>query len=746
MSTGFFRLDRGGAIVLWDAGAAALTGKAPAEALGRRCYDVVAGTGTSASGGCGPRCPLLRVLEGTKICAESALRLHRAPAPGTAVTCRLTALPGPLGGALGHLSAAAALPPPAHDLAAIATLGARLRGMPFQAAIDATLELLRAATGAEVAEAFLASPDRSRLVLTSQHGGFQRAFRQVLTFESGDGIPGRVLADGTPCVASPLGPDRRFIRSLVKDAGFASYLCVPIASSRGVGGAIGLALRSGAADLDRIREILSWVSSPLSMALEIELRRMQAAVTASEGKLAGLEEVAGEALGELVTLSGAQGGGMVVLDPWSTRVAIRLALGLAPQRPCPALAADGGTRACPVVATGREVWRAGPRSDWPAACRGAARTGAVAYCVPIPAATGVTGVCQLYFSHGGRAAATGRLVLASELAVAAGRVLHRAWRNVEERRRLDDMIAKLVRETRVDVSSAMRSETRSANTSRTGGAIGEGVRDPGNGPRAVSVLCLGPFEVRVDGELVALAALRRRRALTLLKILVTRADRTVPREELIEYLWPERSTRGCTGQLQVLIHDLRRLLDPGVEAAQAFGPARRSGIIRTHADSYRLALATGVSIDAVDFERLLRAGRSHSLDNDIEAAIAAMEAAVSRYRGDFMVEEAYAEWCAGERDRLREMLLRALAGLADLHGGLGNWARASAVLGRALEIDPTREPLHRAAMHALWANGHRDEALRQYRACCEALARLLGVEPVPETHALADLIRARPRP
>jgi len=114
--------------------------------------------------------------------------------------------------------------------------------------------------------------------------------------------------------------------------------------------------------------------------------------------------------------------------------------------------------------------------------------------------------------------------------------------------------------------------------------------------------------------------------------------------------------------------------------------------------------------------------------------------------GDFLEDEPYAEWACVEREQLREsylsLLIRAAARCRDLR----DWERATEFLRRAIRIDPSREAAHRELMRAFWASGRRDEAVRQYQACREALARDLGLAPLPETEILLKRIQESPLP
>jgi DNA-binding SARP family transcriptional activator len=108
-----------------------------------------------------------------------------------------------------------------------------------------------------------------------------------------------------------------------------------------------------------------------------------------------------------------------------------------------------------------------------------------------------------------------------------------------------------------------------------------------------------------------------------------------------------------------------------------------------------------------------------------------------------MEEDIYADWCAEQRERLREIDLEMLAGMAECYAERDRYAEAARVCRSALVRDPYREGFHRALMRYLIHLGHADSAVAQYHHCERVLAQELGVEPMPETQSLYRQILER---
>ena len=133
------------------------------------------------------------------------------------------------------------------------------------------------------------------------------------------------------------------------------------------------------------------------------------------------------------------------------------------------------------------------------------------------------------------------------------------------------------------------------------------------------------------------------------------------------------------------------------------------------------------------FEGHIAHGFSHERQGRLREAIKSFEMASSLYRGDYLEEDPYAEWCMEERERLREVYLEALARLADLLLNNGEHDKAVHVCRTALARESCREIFHRTLMKSLGQLGSTDQAVAQFHRCREILSRELDVEPTFET-------------
>ncbi|HEV2072934.1 MAG TPA: tetratricopeptide repeat protein [Thermomicrobiales bacterium] len=242
---------------------------------------------------------------------------------------------------------------------------------------------------------------------------------------------------------------------------------------------------------------------------------------------------------------------------------------------------------------------------------------------------------------------------------------------------------------------------------------------------------LGPVRIAVGNRVIPDHAWPRRSARALLLLLLITPGHRLPRDRVLDLLWPERAPESAHGALRVALHTLRRVLEPDLRAGG------ESAYVESRGDAVALRSGIALSIDLEVFEATaIRAGTAALADRPVM-----LHEALALFGGDLLEDEPYTDWSAEPRERLRRTWRRAVLELAELE--LERCPLQSVpVLEKLLNADPTDEAAHRALMRALATAGRRDEALRQYARCVEELRDELDVEPDVETVALATEIRS----
>lgn len=242
----------------------------------------------------------------------------------------------------------------------------------------------------------------------------------------------------------------------------------------------------------------------------------------------------------------------------------------------------------------------------------------------------------------------------------------------------------------------------------------------------LQVFTFGRFSLNTGGRNLPIDRWYRRHALTLLKILVTSRRGAVHREHLIACLWPNADERRGRQRLKVVTYFLREQL-------------RAAGIaddIVSVADSTYALNCERIWLDCEWFEKLFEEGRRLARRARRQEALACFEKAAQLYCGDYLPGDLYSEWCAEERERLRESHFDVLGHIIDGHLEQGNYEEAAVVCRRGLVDEPCRERFHRALMICLARLGQHDRLISHYDHCCKVLKAELGVGVTPETERL----------
>lgn len=255
----------------------------------------------------------------------------------------------------------------------------------------------------------------------------------------------------------------------------------------------------------------------------------------------------------------------------------------------------------------------------------------------------------------------------------------------------------------------------------------------------ISVLLLGPLEVRVDDARVPLGGVRQR---SLSALLAMRAREVVSRDWLVETMWEGRPPRSADHAVQEYASRLRRAL--GSESAR----------LRTVGSGYALHLEEH-EVDVSRAERGLAQGREALLRGDPTQASDALGRALTLWRGDPLADLRDAAFAAEPCRRFEELRLDLLVERIEADLAVGRHADVIPELESVVRSHPLRERPRRQLMLALYRSGRQADALAAYRDARRALVAELGIEPSPEMRELQAAIlgqdpslalRSRPRP
>jgi LuxR family transcriptional regulator, maltose regulon positive regulatory protein len=254
-----------------------------------------------------------------------------------------------------------------------------------------------------------------------------------------------------------------------------------------------------------------------------------------------------------------------------------------------------------------------------------------------------------------------------------------------------------------------------------------------SGPVPLRVHSLGPLTVTVGADPIDVKTLKKRKSGQLLVLLLAH-DGPVPRDQLMDKLWPDLDGDAADTSLRVSLHHLRRMLEPHL------GGKSRSRYIQAEGGLVWFSRHSEVQVDLDLFRDALARAEKAETGGDPKTAAAALEEACRHYRGDLCAEDPYAEALAELRETLRQQYMGALDWLGHHYWHeIGDTARAILLFRQRLSLDEASEPAHQALLRLYLETGQVAAARQQYMACKEALARHLGVAPSRATESLLQL-------
>lgn len=247
------------------------------------------------------------------------------------------------------------------------------------------------------------------------------------------------------------------------------------------------------------------------------------------------------------------------------------------------------------------------------------------------------------------------------------------------------------------------------------------------GAPPVRVYTLGRFALEVAGEPLRFGGRTRHKPLELLKVLIALGGESVPLERLSEALWPDSDGDRAHSAFTTTLNRLRKLV--GHETLRL--------------QDGRLSLEPGLCwVDVRAFAEQVARTAQAMLDDDVDAAAHAGEAALALYQGPFLDGEFEPPELLSRREKVHGQFLRHVTELGRFHCERHEHQRAAGLFRRGLEADDLSEELYQHLMRCLLEQGRLVEGVSVYRRCREIFRATVGIDPSAETEALHQALLA----
>lgn len=255
----------------------------------------------------------------------------------------------------------------------------------------------------------------------------------------------------------------------------------------------------------------------------------------------------------------------------------------------------------------------------------------------------------------------------------------------------------------------------------------------------LAVRTLGGFEVFRDGKSpIPDKQWAGNRPKLLMKAIVVHGAREIPKDILIDDLWPESDRASALKKFKVTLHRLRRVFEPN--------PDRAVGSAYLHLKDNLVSLDRELcSVDVEEFLAISKKLKQVETEEDPGQTLRLCRQAAALYGGDFLPEDPYAPWADMKRAALRENYIGVLSKMVDIYEAEKMLTEATDCCRSILDADPFHESACRRLMSLYSSQGMQPAALKLYEDFKIALEADIGVAPDPSTTAMyRSILKAAP--
>ncbi len=283
------------------------------------------------------------------------------------------------------------------------------------------------------------------------------------------------------------------------------------------------------------------------------------------------------------------------------------------------------------------------------------------------------------------------------------------------------------------INSSIESSTSKRARSRLQGAMEALSTLP---PEPLHIRLLGAFELKVGNRLVPEASWKRKQACDIFKVLCLHYPFSCSQEQLMETFWPNVTPSKARGSLWAEISSIRTQLEPWLGK----GPVKSSSYIISSNKTYQLFLPEGSTLDIMLFKREIQRARDFLGKGQTVQAAVCLENAIELYREDLLLEDLYAPWCSGYREKLTNMFSKALSRLGEIYMDKREIEKCIRVNQKRLDVNQLDEDAYLTIMRCHLMLGKDAKAMETYNLCVRALKEGLDMEPGERLKNLAEKI------
>ncbi len=247
------------------------------------------------------------------------------------------------------------------------------------------------------------------------------------------------------------------------------------------------------------------------------------------------------------------------------------------------------------------------------------------------------------------------------------------------------------------------------------------------------VRSLNGFSVSRDEDIISEKEWGGNLPKQLLKIIIANGFERIPKDLIMEDLWPNEKKSTSETNFKVNLHRLRRLLEPSM--------LKEFGSSYIHLKDNFISLDERLwQLDIADFMDLIRKAEIAESKGDANKAIAYLKDALKIYRNDFLADDLYIEAIRSKREAYRREYLGILYMLAEIYEKRGALKKAAAFYKKIVAVEPISETACQKLMTNCFNRGKRNDAIRVYEKFKEIVKAEMDSEPDELTFSIYQKI------
>lgn len=243
----------------------------------------------------------------------------------------------------------------------------------------------------------------------------------------------------------------------------------------------------------------------------------------------------------------------------------------------------------------------------------------------------------------------------------------------------------------------------------------------------LTVKMFGKFQVENEKGILNKENMRSEMLTRLLAYMISRREKDMTAQELIDVLWPDDQSDNPAGALKNLMYRLRKLM------SRTWGDGGK--YIVTGRGAYQLNPEFVFHIDIEEFEECCR-----QVFNSEGPAVQQENGkrAVELYQGMFLSELSSEYWVVSIATYYHSIYLTMVKKLAALLEKEKKFTDVEEICGKAIQIEPLDEEIHCFLLRAMIADNKQQLAASHYKETVKLLYDSLGVRPSGEMESIYE--------